>query len=290
MTPSWTGRREAQAIYNRLWSSGFLPSQYQGVALRTAGDPVLFLSNPPGVESETRRQMLDSLNRLNHRHAEEIGDPETRTRIAQYEMAFRMQTSVPGLMNINDEPRHVLDLYGPEATTPGTFSACCLLARRLVERGVRFVQLFHRGWDQHFNIATDLPNQCRDVDQACYALITDLKQRGMLEDTLVIWGGEFGRTIYCQGRLTRENYGRDHHPKCFTVWMAGGGIKPGMVYGETDDFSYNIVRDPVHIHDLNATILHCLGIDHRRFTYRVQGLDMRLTGVEDHGPVMGIIQ
>jgi hypothetical protein len=289
MTPSWTGRKEAQALFSRLWASGFLPSQHQGVALRSQGDPVLFLSNPAGVDAETRRRMLDSLARLNQRHHAEAGDPETQARIAQYEMAFRMQSSVPELVDVKGEPQHVLDLYGPDVHKPGTFAASCLLARRLAERGVRFVQIFHRGWDQHLNVAGDLPNQCRDVDQACYALITDLKRRGLLDETLVVWGGEFGRTIYCQGKLTRENYGRDHHPKCFTVWMAGGGIKPGMVYGETDDFSYNIVRDPVHIHAMNATILHCLGIDHKRLTYKVQGLDMRLTGVEEVHPVKAIL-
>jgi hypothetical protein len=289
MTASWTGRKEAQAIYNRLWGSGFLPSKYQGVALRSSGDPVLFLSNPPGVSTQTRRRMLDSLDRLNHKELDAVGDPETQARISQYEMAFRMQTSVPELTDLSKEPKHVLDLYGPDVHKPGTFAASCLLARRLAERGVRFTQIFHRGWDQHFNIAGDLPNQCRDVDQACYALITDLKQRGLLDDTLVVWGGEFGRTIYCQGKLTRENYGRDHHPRCFTIWMAGGGIKPGVVHGVTDDFCYNIVEGPVHIHDLNATILHCLGIDHRRFTFKFQGLDVRLTGVEEHAPVAGIL-
>jgi hypothetical protein len=289
MTASWTGRKEAQAIYNRLWGSAFLPSKHQGVALRSQGDPVLFLNNPPGVSPATRRRMLDSLARLNHKQAEQMGDPETQARIAQYEMAFRMQSSVPDLMDLSGEPRHVLDMYGPDVHKPGTFAASCLLARRLTERGVRLVQIFHRGWDQHFNVGIDLPNQCRDVDQACYALITDLKQRGLLDDTLVVWGGEFGRTIYCQGKLTRDNYGRDHHPRCFTVWMAGGGVKGGIVYGETDDFSYNVIDKPVHIHDLNATILHCLGIDHRRLTYKFQGLEMRLTGVEEHAPVTGIL-
>jgi hypothetical protein len=289
MTASWTGRKEAQALYNRLWGSGFLPSKYQGVALRSSGDPVLFLSNPDGVSPETRRRMLDSLARLNQKQFDEAADPETQARIAQYEMAFRMQTSVPELMDLSKEPKPVLEMYGPDVHKPGTFAACCLLARRLVERDVRFVQIFHRGWDQHANVAGDLPNQCRDVDQPCHALITDLKQRGLLDDTLVVWGGEFGRTIYCQGTLTRQNYGRDHHPKCFTVWMAGGGIKPGVVYGETDDFSYNIVENPVHIHDMNATILHCLGIDHKRLTFKFQGLDMRLTGVEEHGPVKGVL-
>lgn len=289
MTASWTGRKEAQAIYNRLWGSGFLPSKHQGVALRSQGDPVLFLSNPPGVDAQTRRRMLDALARLNQKQLDEVADPETQTRIAQYEMAFRMQTSVPELMNLSNEPRQILEMYGPDVHKPGTFAASCLLARRLVERNVRFVQIFHRGWDQHFNIGGDLPNQCLDVDQACYALITDLKQRGLLEDTLVVWGGEFGRTIYSQGKLTRDNYGRDHHPRCFTVWMAGGGVRPGTVYGQTDDFSYNIVENPVHIHDMNATILHCLGIDHKRLSFKFQGLDVRLTGVEEHHPVKGIL-
>jgi hypothetical protein len=289
MTASWTGRKEAQAIYNRLWGSGFLPSKHQGVALRAKGDPVLFLSNPPGVDRTTRRRMLDTLARLNQKQLEDVADPETQARIAQYEMAFRMQASVPELTDISREPKHVLDMYGPDVHKPGTFAASCLLARRMAERDVRFVQIFHRGWDQHFNIAGDLPNQCRDVDQACYALITDLKQRGLLDDTLVIWGGEFGRTIYCQGNLTRENYGRDHHPRCFPVWMAGGGVKPGIVYGETDDFSYNVVENPVHIHSLNATILHCLGIDHRRLTFKSQGLDMRLTGVEAYPVVKSVL-
>ncbi|MCI0376320.1 MAG: DUF1501 domain-containing protein [Gemmataceae bacterium] len=288
MTPTWT-RNNDQALYQRLWGSGFLPARHQGVALRSNGDPVLYLNNPPGVDADSRRRMLDSLGRLNQRTYEQLGDPETQARIAQYEMAFRMQTSVPDLMDFSREPRNVLDLYGPEVNRPGTFSASCLLARRLAERGVRFIQIFHRGWDQHGNVAGDLPIQCRDVDHGCFGLITDLKRLGLLEDTLVIWGGEFGRTIYCQGALTRENYGRDHHPRCFSIWMAGAGIKPGMVYGETDDFSYNIVENPVHINDMNATILHCLGIDHRRLTYRVQGLDMRLTGVENHGPVRAIL-
>jgi hypothetical protein len=289
MTATWTGRKEAQAIYNRLWGSGFLPSKYQGVALRANGDPVLYLSNPPGVDADTRRTMLDALAKLNQKQYDEVADPETQARIAQYEMAFRMQSSVPELVDLSKEPTKVLDMYGPDVHKPGTFAASCLLARRLAERDVRFVQIFHRGWDQHGNLAGDLPNQCKDVDQACYALITDLKQRNLLDDTLVIWGGEFGRTIYCQGKLTKDNYGRDHHPRCFTIWMAGGGIKPGMTYGVTDDFSYNIVENPVHIHDMNATILHCLGIDHSKLTYKVQGLDMRLTGVEEHGPVKAIL-
>jgi hypothetical protein len=289
MTPTWTGRKEAQAIFSRLWGAGMLPSKHQGVALRAQGDPVLFLSNPSGVDTGTRRRMLDALAQVNQKHYEEGANPETQARIAQYEMAFRMQTSVPDLMDISNEPKSVLELYGPDVTKPGTFAASCLLARRLAERGVRFVQLFHRGWDQHFNVATDLPNQCRDVDHACYGLITDLKRLGLLEDTLVIWGGEFGRTIYCQGPLTRDNYGRDHHPRCFPTWMAGGGVKPSIVHGETDDFSYNIVKDPVHIHDMNATILHCLGIDHKRLSFKFQGLDTRLTGVEDNGPVKAVL-
>jgi hypothetical protein len=289
MTATWTGRKEAQAIYNRLWGSGFLPSKYQGVALRANGDPVLYLSNPPGVDGDTRRTMLDALAKLNQKQADEVADPETHARIAQYEMAFRMQSSVPDLVDTSKEPTKVLDMYGPDVHKPGTFAANCLLARRLVERDVRFVQIFHRGWDQHANLTGDLPNQCRDVDQPCHALITDLKNRGLLDDTLVVWGGEFGRTIYCQGKLTHDNYGRDHHPRCFTIWMAGGGIKPGLTYGATDDFSYNVTEDPVHIHDLNATILHCLGIDHKKLTYKVQGLDMRLTGVEEHGPVKAIL-
>ncbi len=281
MTASWTGRQQAQALYNRLWGSGFLPSKYQGVALRSSGDKVLYLSNPDGIDARVRRRMLDSLGRLNRSTAARIGDPETSARIAQYEMAFRMQTSIPELANISDEPQHVLDLYGPDVTKPGTFANSCLMARRMAERGVRFTQIFHRGWDQHGTLPKDLPNQCRDVDQPSAGLLTDLRQRGMLDDTLVIWGGEFGRTIYCQGELSKTNYGRDHHPKCFSIWMAGGGVRGGVVHGETDDFSYNIVKDPVHIRDLNATILHQLGIDHERFTYPFMGLDQRLTGVEE---------
>ncbi len=285
MTPTWSGRKTAQALYNRLWGSGFLPSKHQGVALRSSGDPVLYLSNPAGVSTKSRRRLLDRLAQFNERTKETYGDPETQTRIDQYEMAFRMQRSIPGLTDISDEPKHILDLYGPDVTKPGTFAASCLLARRMIERDVRFVQLFHRGWDQHGNIANDLPGQCRDIDQPSWALVQDLKARGLLDDTLVIWGGEFGRTVYCQGKLTRDNYGRDHHPRCFPTWMAGGGIKGGVVYGTTDDFSYNIVDKPVHIHDLNATILNRLGIDHERLSYRFQGLDIRLTGVEKQSPV-----
>jgi hypothetical protein len=280
MNATWTGRKEAQALYNRLWGAGLLSSEHQGVLLRSYGDPVLFLSNPSGVNSTTRRRMLDALSHLNSKLYESIGDPETHTRISQYEMAFRMQSSVPELTDLSKEPEHIFEMYGPDSRKPGTFAYSCLLARRLVERGVRFTQIFHRGWDQHGNLPKDLPNQCRDIDQAATALIQDLKQRGLLDETLVIWGGEFGRTVYCQGKLTPEDYGRDHHPKCFTVWMAGGGVKGGVVHGETDEFSYNIVRDPVHIRDLNATILNQLGIDHHRLTFKFQGLDHRLTGVD----------
>jgi hypothetical protein len=289
MTASWSSKRPAQAIFNRLWGAGNLPARHQGVALRSTGDAVLFLSNPDGVDSPVRRRVLDALERLNHNELDRSGDPETQARIAQYEMAFRMQTSVPELTDIAREPEHVLDLYGPDVRVPGTYARCCLLARRLAERDVRFIQIFHRGWDQHENLPRDLPRQCQDVDQATFALVTDLKRRGLLDDTLVIWGGEFGRTVYCQGKLSPETYGRDHHPRCFPVWMAGAGIKPGIVHGETDDFSYNVAADPVHIHDLNATILHCMGIDHRRLSFKFQGLDVRLTGVEDHHPVEGIL-
>lgn len=289
MTATWSGRKEAQALYNRLWGSGFLPTKYQGVALRSAGDKVLYLSNPAGIDSSVRRRMLDSLGRLNQATAERIGDPETHARIAQYEMAFRMQTSVPELADISNEPQHVLDLYGSEVTKPGTFANCCLMARRMAERGVRFSQIFHRGWDQHGALPKDLPNQCRDVDQPSAGLLTDLRQRGMLDDTLVVWGGEFGRTIYCQGKLTKKDYGRDHHPKCFTIWMAGGGVRGGVVHGATDEFSYNITENPVHIRDLNATILHLMGIDNERFRYPFKGLDQRLTGVEESRVVSEIL-
>lgn len=289
MTPTWSGRKDAQALYNRLWGSGFLPTRHQGVSLRSSGDPVLFLSNPAGMNSHRRRMMLDQLAELNQSTLERFGDPDTQARIDQYEMAFRMQSSVPELTDLSGESSQTKEMYGPDVHKPGTFAASCLLARRMIERDVRFVQIFHRGWDQHGNIAGDLPNQSRDIDQPSWALIQDLKQRGLLEDTLVIWGGEFGRTIYCQGSLTHENYGRDHHPRCFSMWMAGGGIRPGIVHGETDEFSYNVVRDPVHIHELNATILHSLGIDHRRLSFKFQGLDVRLTGVEEVNPVQAIL-
>ena len=271
--------RNDQPLFGRLWGSGFLPSVHQGVKLRSKGDPVLYLSNPPGIDSASRRRMLDSVASLNHLAEQEFGDPETNTRIAQYEMAYRMQVSVPDLMDLSKESQATLDMYGPEARKPGTFAANCLLARRLAERGVRFIQLFHRGWDQHGNLPKDLGTQCKDTDQPSAALIKDLKQRGLLEDTLVVWGGEFGRTVYSQGTLTADNYGRDHHGRAFSVWMAGGGIKPGVVHGETDDFCYNITKDPVHIHDLAATILNRLGVDHTRLTYRYQGRDYRLTDV-----------
>ncbi|MCA8984072.1 MAG: DUF1501 domain-containing protein [Planctomycetaceae bacterium] len=289
MTPTWSGRRDAQALYNRLWGSGFLPTHTQGVALRAQGDPVLFLSNPAGIDHNRRRSMLDRLAALNEQTFADLGDPETRARIEQAEMAYRMQASVPELTDISGESKTVLESYGPDVHKPGTFAASCLLARRMAERDVRFVQIFHRGWDQHGNIAGDLVNQCRDIDQPAWALIQDLKRTGLLDETLVVWGGEFGRTVYCQGGLTRENYGRDHHPRNFCIWMAGGGIKPGVVHGETDDFSYNVIEKPVHIHDLNATILHCLGIDHKRFSVKFQGLDIRLTGVEPQQPVHDIL-
>jgi hypothetical protein len=289
MTPSWTAKRDAQALYQRLWEAGFLPTKHAGVSLRSKGDSVLYLNNPPGVSPDGRRDMLDALAKINAAEYQRIGDPEINTRIAQYEMAFRMQTSVPDLTSIKNESKATLDLYGPEVVIPGTFAHSALMARRLAERGVRCIELFHREWDHHGDLQRDLPLQCRDVDQACYGLITDLKNRGMLDETLVVWGGEFGRTVYCQGALSRESYGRDHHPRCFTMWMAGGGIKGGTVYGETDDFSYNIVKDPVHIRDLNATILHCLGINHSQLTYKFQGLDQRLTGVEEANPVQGIL-
>ncbi len=289
LNATWTGRQQAQALFNRLWGSGFLPSRHQGVLFRTSGDPVLFLSNPPGVDEATRLRMLQALNQLNQNLLQQMGDPEIQTRISQYEMAFRMQRSVPELTNFADEPEHVMNMYGPEVRRPGTFAYNCLLARRMMERDVRFVQIFHRGWDQHGSLPRDLPNQCRDIDHPTAGLIRDLKQRGLLDDTLVIWGGEFGRTVYCQGRLTRTNYGRDHHPRCFTMWMAGAGIKGGVVHGETDDFSYNITRDPVHIRDINATILNQFGIDHTRLSVRFQGLDQRLTGVEESHVIENIL-
>ncbi len=275
-----TNTEQVQAISARLWSSGYLPGEHAGVSFRSAGDPILYINNPPGVPAEVRRRTLDGLKTLNEINFQSLHDPETQTRIAQYELAFRMQASVPDLTDLATEPESTFGLYGEQARKPGTFANTALLCRRLVERGVRFVQVYHNNWDTHSNVAGRLPDQCRDVDQACYGLIQDLKQRGMLDSTLVIWGGEFGRTIYSQGGLSKDNYGRDHHPRCFTIWMAGGGIKGGTIHGETDDFSYNIVADPVHLRDFHATILHLLGFDHERFTVKYQGLDQRLTGVE----------
>jgi uncharacterized protein (DUF1501 family) len=278
-----------QAISSRLWGAGFLPGKHAGVAFRSKGDPVLYLKDSPGVSRELRRSMLDGLNAINKQSYELVGDPSIQTRIQQYEMAFRMQASVPELVDLSDEPEHIHSLYGEESKERGTFANSALMARRLLERGTRFVQIFHRGWDQHGNLPRDLRSQCGDVDQGCYGLIQDLKQRGMLEDTLVVWGGEFGRTVYSQGKLTEDNYGRDHHPRCFTMWLAGGGVEGGRVYGETDDMSYNITKNPVHIRDLHATLLHQLGIDHERLTYPFQGLDQRLTGVEPAKVVKDII-
>ena len=268
-----------QPLFSRLWGSGFLSSRYQGVKFAASGDPVLYLSNPPGVTSPTRRRMLDGIAKLNRLLAEKYGDPEIDTRVAQYEMAYRMQTSVPDLMDLSKEPESTFELYGPDSRKPGTYAANCLRARRLAERGVRFIQLYHRGWDQHNDLPRDIALQCRGVDQPSAALVLDLKQRGMLDDTLVVWAGEFGRTVYCQGKLTATNYGRDHHPRCFAIWMAGGGIQRGLSIGKTDDYSYNVLEDPVHVHDLQATILHCLGIDHLRLTYKFQGRYFRLTDV-----------
>jgi uncharacterized protein (DUF1501 family) len=277
-----------QAISSRLWGSGYLAGKHSGVALRSLGDPVLFLKDTAGISRETRRTMLDGLNELNRRSFSAIGDPEIENRIQQYEMAFRMQASVPELTDLSGEPESVYQLYGEDSKKRGTFANSAVMARRLAERGVRFVQIFHRGWDQHFDLPRDLASQCKDVDQGCYGLIQDLKQRGMLEDTLVVWGGEFGRTVYSQGKLDETDYGRDHHPRCFTIWMAGGGIKGGQVYGETDEMSYNIVKDPVHIRDLHATILHALGLEHERLSFKFQGLDQRLTGVEPAKVVKGL--
>ena len=286
-----------QALYTRLWGTGFLPGQHQGVSMRSAGDPVLYLKDPNGMDRTTRRNMLDDISKLNTMQHDDFGDPEIVARIEQYEMAYRMQTSVPELMDIKSEPQEVFDLYGEEAKTPGTFAANCLLARRMAQRGVRFIQIFHRGWDQHGDLANQLPIQCKDVDQASAALVKDLKRLGMLDETLVIWGGEFGRTVYSQGQLSRTNYGRDHHPRSFTRWMAGGGVQPGIVFGKTDDYGYNIVDNDgkplnpnldtytpgtMHIHDMNATIMHQMGIDHTKLTYRYQGRDFRLTDVHGH--------
>jgi hypothetical protein len=285
MISQGSGNKTDQPIFSRLWGSGFLPTEHQGVRFRSGDDPVLYLSNPPGVDPESRRRMLDGVSQLNQLAARTFGDPEINTRIAQYEMAFRMQTSVPELTDLSSEPKSVLEMYGVDDTgADGGFARNCLLARRMAERGVRFIQLMHRGWDQHGNLPKQIRGQCKDVDRPAAALVKDLKSRGLLDETLVIWGGEFGRTVYSQGALTKDNYGRDHHGRCFTMWMAGGGIKPGISYGETDDYCYNVVNDPVHIHDFNATILRCLGIDHTRLTFRFQGRDFRLTDV--HGNVV----
>lgn len=274
------GRGQMQALFSHLWGAGFLPGEHQGVQFRAAADPVLFLNDPAGMRREDRRRVLDMVADLNRRQAERNGDAEVLARVAQYEMAYRMQASVPALTDISDETEATLEMYGPDVRTPGTFAYNCLMARRMAERDVRFVQLFHRGWDHHRSVTGDLPAQCKDVDQPQAALLADLRQRGLLDDTLVVWGGEFGRTVYCQGALSREQYGRDHHPRCFSVWLAGGGIRPGITFGETDEFSYNVVKGAVSAHDLHATMLHCLGIDHTRLTFRAQGLDFRLTGVE----------
>jgi hypothetical protein len=285
MISQGSGNKIDQPIFSRLWGSGFLPSQHQGVRFRSGSDPVLYLSNPPGIDAGTRRRMLDATDELNRMAAQTFGDPEINTRIAQYEMAYRMQTSVPELTDLSGESKKTRDLYGLDRKgDDGGFARNCLLARRMVERGVRFVQLMHRGWDQHSDLPKQIRGQCLDVDQPAAALVKDLKQRGLLDSTLVIWGGEFGRTVYSQGQLTKTNHGRDHHGRCFTMWLAGGGIKPGITYGETDDYCYNIVQDPVHIHDYNATILHLMGIDHKRLTFRFQGRDFRLTDV--HGNVV----
>ncbi|HMO64537.1 MAG TPA: DUF1501 domain-containing protein, partial [Verrucomicrobiota bacterium] len=273
-----------QPLYARLWGSGFLPAQHQGVQFRAGADPVLYLRNPDGITPASRRLMLDRLKELHELAAERLGDAEVDGRIAQYEMAYRMQTSVPDVMDLAGESGATLELYGPDATKPGTFAANCLLARRLAERGVKFIQLYHQGWDQHGGLPAGIKQQCKETDQPCHALLTDLKQRGLLDDTLVIWGGEFGRTAYSQGRLTATDYGRDHHPRCFPVWLAGAGVKAGLVHGETDDFSYNVVKNGVHVHDFHATLLHLLGVDHERLTYFYQGRRFRLTDV--HGRVV----
>jgi hypothetical protein len=274
-----SNREQEQAISARLWSAGVLPGEHAGVSFRSKGDPILYVNNPPGVPDFIRQRSIEGLNALNQINYEVLGDPQTRTRIRQYEMAFRMQASVPELTDLSREPEHIFKLYGDEAKKPGTFGNTVLMARRLAERGVRFIQVYHNNWDHHANVGGRMPSQCKDVDQPCYALLEDLKQRGMFEDTLIIWGGEFGRTIYSQGNLSHENYGRDHHPRCFSMWMAGGGAKGGAIYGETDEFSYNIIRDPVHIRDFHATVLRLLGFDHERFSVKYQGLDQRLTGV-----------
>jgi len=274
-----TNTEQIQAISARLWSSGYLPGEHAGVSFRSGADPILYINNPPGVPSEVRRSTLDGLRSLNELNQKAYGDPETATRIEQYELAYRMQSSVPDLTNLAGEPASTYELYGEAARKPGSFAHTALMSRRLVERGVRFVQVYLNNWDHHGNVATRLPSQCKDIDQACWGLVQDLKSRGLFDETLIIWGGEFGRTIYSQGGLTKENYGRDHHPRCFTMWMAGGGSKAGQIYGETDEFSYNIIKDPVNVRDFHATILKLMGFDHEQFSYRYQGLDQKLTGV-----------
>ena len=284
LTSFGSGRPDDQPLYDRLWGAGFLPTEHQGVKFRNQGDAVLYLSNPPGVDPRSRRSTLDRLKKLNEIRMEALGDSEIQARIAQYEMAFRMQTSVPDLLDVSSESAQTLEMYGPDVKRPGSYAANCLLARRLAERDVRFVQLFHMGWDHHGGLPNAIRGQCKDTDQATAGLIKDLKQRGLLEDTLIVWGGEFGRTIYSQGAITANDYGRDHHPRCFTMLLAGAGIKTGFTYGETDEYCYNVVRDGVHVHDLNATIMHLLGIDHTRLTYRYQGRDFRLTDI--HGEIV----
>lgn len=286
----WSGdKQNIQALYSRLWGSGYLPSKHQGVSFQPSGDPVLFLSNPAGIDRQNRGRMLDLVTKLNREHLAQVGDPEIQTTIAQQEMAFRMQASVPELTDMSDESKETLAMYGPEVEKSGSFARNCLLARRMIERDVRFVQLFHRGWDHHKGLPDKLRGQCKDVDQPCAALVSDLKKRGLLDDTLVVFAGEFGRTTYCQGKLTPDDYGRDHHPRCFTAWMAGGGVKPGFEYGKTDEYSYNILENPVHVRDLNATILHQLGIDHNRLTFPYLGLDQKLTGVKESHVITDIL-
>jgi len=284
MVSRGTGRAAGQPLYDRLWGSGFLPTKFQGVKMRGGSEPVLYLKNPQGCTTQLRREMLDDIATLNQLKHQTTGDPEILTRIAQYELSFRMQASVPDLTDISDEPKSILDMYGPDVHRPGTYARNCLLARRMAERGVRLIQMFHMGWDQHNDLPSHMSKQCRDTDQPSAALVTDLKNRGLLDDTLVVWGGEFGRTVYCQGKLTDTNYGRDHHPRNYSIWLAGGGVKPGITYGATDEFSYNITENPVEVFDLNATILHLLGIEHKKLTYRYQGRDYRLTDV--HGRIV----
>ena len=284
MVSRGSGRPSCQPLYDRLWGSGFLPTEYAGVKFMSEGEPVLYLGNPKGMDGAARKRWLDRLAEANAAHLEEQGDPEIDARIKAYELAYKMQTSVPELTDISDEPKHVLDMYGPDVHRRGSYANNCLLARRLAERDVRFIQLFHMGWDQHFTLPKQISGQCKDTDQPSAALVNDLERRGLLDDTLIIWGGEFGRTTYCQGKLNETTYGRDHHPRCFTIWMAGAGIKEGITYGATDDYSYNVTENPVHVHDLHATIMHLMGVDHERLTYKFQGRYYRLTDV--HGKLV----